>query len=74
MQTKPKRSNGSQEKLERKIAAINEAIALFKQKRGKNPAVKELQTTLIINFKEFAVSNSHSLSRFLYKYSDKIKF
>lgn len=74
MQTKPKRNNGSQEKLQRKIAAINEVIAQFKQKRGKNPAVKELQTFLIINFNEFAARNSVSLGEFLKKNKDQIKF
>lgn len=74
MQTKPRHDNGAQKKIQRKVEAINEAIARFKAKRGKNPAVKELQTIMIINFKEFAARNSASLSEFLKKNKDKIKF
>lgn len=78
MQTKPKRNSGAQEKLERKITAINEAIAQFKNKesycKDYGAAATFSKLNLILgNIDPASQSrNGHSLARIMSRL--KIKF
>jgi len=78
MQNKPKRNNGSQEKLERKIAAMQEAIATFKNKDafietyGRAAALRKLNAMLFKMNPEYAGRNADSLREIMRHY--KIKF
>lgn len=74
METKPKRNNGSQEKLERKIAGINQAIAQFKNKElySRAQAYSKLNSLLGKIDPASQSKNGRSLSRIISKF--KIKF
>lgn len=73
MQNKPK-PNGSQEKLQRKIAAINQAIAQFKNKElySRARAFSKLNDILGKIDPACKSQNGHSLARIMSRL--KIKF
>jgi len=74
MQTKPKRNNGSQEKLQRKIAAIHQAIESFKNKEAysREGALNKLNHILGEIDKNLQSANGYSLGKILSRL--KIKF